>query len=476
MTSPGPSRRGFLKTSTTIVAGAAAAQQSSIPTLEGAPAKILNHHPRMGYRKLGKTGFMISEISLGGHGGSSVEDRVAVLNKAVELGINYVDNNIDTECELYGAAMARCKQAGRDRWFIGFASWPEKVTEEYEKELTPEGMMKNIEARLRSYRTDMLDMWRPVGATWGPGQNRINSLLMVSPKALDMVVQVFEKARQQGKVRYLGISAHNPKVFRRVLDNYPQFAVIIFPYLFLTRELGGDSLLELAQEGCGSDRAQTLRRGHDVRHQAAADHRQGRLEGPRTPAGNAPGAANLRRDPWGQHPRAAAGKRQGLVRTRPSPNHGRRGDPRTMPAKLSGPPDTGVSMAAHLGNRLIVRTLLALAVLATGLGLPEIDVSRLSTASTPPTSSSQPPGDSDATDVLGANAACLVCHLTFVKETLARSHQLKGVSCTSATVQVSLTSTTSTLVRPGPISRFLASRWIRLATSVTMGTTSPQPR
>ncbi len=85
-------------------------------------------------------------------------------------------------------------------------------------------------------------------------------------------------------------------------------------------------------------------------------------------------------------------------------------------------------MAARLGNRLIVRTLLALAVLATGLGLPEIDVSRLSTASTPPTSSSQPPGDSDATDVLGANAACLVCHLTFVKETLARSHQLKGVS------------------------------------------------
>ena len=130
------------------MAGAAVAKQSSTAAVDAAPAKILNHHPKMGYRKLGKTGFMISEISLGGHGGSSVEDRVAVLNKAVELGINYVDNNIDTECELYGAAMARCKSAGRDHWFIGFASWPEKVTEEYEKELTPAGMMKNIEARL----------------------------------------------------------------------------------------------------------------------------------------------------------------------------------------------------------------------------------------------------------------------------------------------------------------------------------------
>jgi|GEM_PF-4837140 len=91
-------------------------------------------------------------------------------------------------------------------------------------------MMKNIEARPRSYHTEMLDLWRPVGATWGPGQNSINSLLMVSPKALEMVVQVFEKARRQGKVRYLGISAHNPKVFRRVLEGYPQFSVIIFPY------------------------------------------------------------------------------------------------------------------------------------------------------------------------------------------------------------------------------------------------------
>jgi predicted aldo/keto reductase-like oxidoreductase len=33
-----------------------------------------------------------------------------------------------------------------------------------------------------------------------------------------------------------------------VLNNYPQFSVIIFPYLFLTKEFGGDGLLKLAQE------------------------------------------------------------------------------------------------------------------------------------------------------------------------------------------------------------------------------------
>ncbi|MEK7407843.1 MAG: aldo/keto reductase [Acidobacteriota bacterium] len=241
-------RREFLKAASVAVAGTTLPSRSEA----GPPQKILNHNPKMSYRPLGKTGFMISEIALGGHGavktGDPVQNRAAVLERAVELGMNYVDNNIDAECDLYGKAMAASRSAGRDKWFIGFASWPEKITEEYEAQLTPAKMMQSIEDRLRSYRTDMLDMWRPVGATWGEGQRNIATLLMVSHKALDMVVEVFGKAKQQGKVRFLGVSAHNPKVFHRVLEEYPQFHVIIFPYLFLTTEFGGDSLLQLAEE------------------------------------------------------------------------------------------------------------------------------------------------------------------------------------------------------------------------------------
>jgi aryl-alcohol dehydrogenase-like predicted oxidoreductase len=250
MSDPRRSRREFIKATSAaaVVASLAPAELGLAQSEPAGDATILNHNPKMGYRRLGKTGFMISEVSLGGHGGSTVEDRVPVLERAVELGINYVDNNIDAECDLYGEAMARSTHAGRDKWFIGFASWPEKITPEYEDQLTPQGMMQNIEARLKSYRTDRLDMWRPVGATWGEGQTSIATMLMVSRKALDMVVEVFEKARQQGKVRYLAVSAHNPKVFRRVLQDYPQFSVIIFPYLFLTKEFAGDSLLELARQ------------------------------------------------------------------------------------------------------------------------------------------------------------------------------------------------------------------------------------
>ena len=246
-------RRDFLRKAATAasVGASLAASDMLAPALADTPpdpAQILNHNPKMTYRLLGKTGFMISEIGLGGHGGTTVEDRVPVLEKAVEMGMNYVDNNIAEECDMYGAAMAKSTSAGRDKWFIGFASWPEKVTTEYEDNLTADGMMQSIEARLRSYHTETLDMWRPVGATWGEGQTKIPTMLMVSSKALDLTVSVFEQAKQQGKVRFLGISAHNPLVFRRVLNDYPQFSVIIFPYLFLTKEFGGDSLLQLAQE------------------------------------------------------------------------------------------------------------------------------------------------------------------------------------------------------------------------------------
>ncbi|HUT92411.1 MAG TPA: aldo/keto reductase [Thermoguttaceae bacterium] len=245
-------RRKFLKTTSAAVAGAALTSLGTAGAAEVDTSKILNYNPKMGYRPLGKTGFTISEVSLGGHGAindpDTVQNRVAVLEKAVESGMNYVDNNIDAECNLYGEAMAASSGAKRDKWFIGFASWPQKVTEEYEENLTFDGMMTSIDERLKKYGTDVLDMWRPVGATWGEGQRSIATLLMVSHKALDLVVEVFEKAREQGKVRHLGISAHNPNVFRRVLNEYPQFSVIIFPYLFLTKEFGGDSLLKLAQE------------------------------------------------------------------------------------------------------------------------------------------------------------------------------------------------------------------------------------
>ncbi len=244
------SRRSFIRNTSLAAAGSIAgalAGKGQAEDKKNKPvdtSKILNYNPKMGYRRLGKTGIMISEVSLGGHGSQGLENRIEVLERAAELGMNYLDTNITGECEEYGKAL----RGNRDKWHIGFASWPQKITTEYEKELSKERFMREIDGRLKHYKTDMLDIWRPVGATWGEGQKVRATMLMISRRVLDMVVEVFAKAKKQGKLRRLGISAHNPKVFHRVLNEYPQFSVIIFPYLFLTKEFGGNSLLKLAKE------------------------------------------------------------------------------------------------------------------------------------------------------------------------------------------------------------------------------------
>lgn len=249
------SRRTFIRNTSLVTAGTIAGALAGKGCTFGKTSKsddvskidtskILNYKAKMGYRRLGKTGLMISEVSLGGHGSLGLENRVEVLECAAELGMNYLDTNMTGECELYGKALG----GNRKKWHIGFASWPQKLTEEYEKELSKERFIREIDGRLKHYKTDMLDIWRPVGATWGEGQTSMPTMLMVSHRVLDMAVEVFEKVHQQGKIRRLGISAHNPKLFRRVLNEYPQFSVILFPYLFLTEELGGDSLLKLARD------------------------------------------------------------------------------------------------------------------------------------------------------------------------------------------------------------------------------------
>ena len=214
MTRSAETRRGFIKTASAALVSACIA--STARPDAPAAAKVLNYNPSMNYRRLGKTEFMISEIALGGHGAAgydeqAVQNRIGVLERAVELGMNYVDTNIGWECDVYGEAMARSATAKRDKWFIGFASSEDKYIYRLEDQLTSAKLMGSIEDRLRSYKTDMLDMWRPVAATWAQNEPSVDRRLAITRRMCDKVVQVFDKAKQQGKVRFLGTSEHEPK-------------------------------------------------------------------------------------------------------------------------------------------------------------------------------------------------------------------------------------------------------------------------
>ncbi len=88
-------RRDFLRTGTTAVAASAAGRlveaASLAPGESGARANVewRNKQAGMVYRKLGRTGMMISEVV---SGGDPIKlDNYKQLELAIEMGLNYLD-------------------------------------------------------------------------------------------------------------------------------------------------------------------------------------------------------------------------------------------------------------------------------------------------------------------------------------------------------------------------------------------------
>ena len=242
-------RREFGKTGSLLVAGTVTAG-SALETLAASTppekSKILSHNEKMGYRRLGKTDLWISEISLGGHGSRGLENRKEVLRRANELGVNYVDTNMVGECQQYGKALDELKL--RDKFYVGFSSWPIEIAHHPESMKDKAKMLKDIDDRLKDYHTDHLDIWRPVGSTGGGDLTSI-----VTDATLDTIADTFETARKAGKLRFLGLSSHHPPTLKKIIGHSSGFyAMVLFPYFFMTKEKENGVLAACKEHDVGS--------------------------------------------------------------------------------------------------------------------------------------------------------------------------------------------------------------------------------
>ncbi len=134
------------------------------------------------YRTLGNTGLKVSAV---GCGIGLIPDPV-VLVRAADLGVNYFDTARMYEKgkseEIAGAALK-----GR-RNKIVLASKTDAVTKE--------DVFKDIDASLRALQTDHLDIWHLHSRD--------------TPDVItDEAVEACEMAKQQGKTRFMGVSAHD---------------------------------------------------------------------------------------------------------------------------------------------------------------------------------------------------------------------------------------------------------------------------
>lgn len=210
------------------------------------PTKILNHNPKMGYRRLGKTGLWISEISLGGHNPFEADNRKEVLTRAIELGVNFFDVGPIKECASYGEVCRKHKL--RDKFYISFGSLnaPEKDKQQ---------ALANIDARLRDFGTDCLDLWRPVLTN------------------LELAAEVFETARKAGKVRFMLHANHDPDIIRAVVERMSDVcSAIMLPYMSMTKESENGVLAACRKKDIGAIAIKPLSAGNlpKIRQNAVA--------------------------------------------------------------------------------------------------------------------------------------------------------------------------------------------------------------
>ncbi|HEX8915567.1 MAG TPA: aldo/keto reductase [Humisphaera sp.] len=155
----------------------------------------------MRYRRLGKTGLRVSVVGVGTwqFGGEWGKDftqaeATAMLNRAAELGINFIDT---AECygdhlseKLIGAAVA----GKRDQWVIA-TKFGHKFHGHLNRtdERSAPDVREQLEDSLRALRTDHIDVYQYHSVRNGEFDDQA-------------VRDYLQKAKRQGKIRHIGIS------------------------------------------------------------------------------------------------------------------------------------------------------------------------------------------------------------------------------------------------------------------------------
>ena len=194
----------------------------------------LNGKCRMMERRvLGKTGESLSVVGCGGivFCGESPESSSEIVARAIERGVTYFDIG-----PSYGAGEAEER--------LGPALAP------YRKDVflacktgqrTKEGAAAELRTSLERLRTDHVNVHQLHGV------KDLNEVEQVT--APGGALEAFLEARSEGRVRFIGFSAHSEAAALALLDRFP-FDTMLFPFNYVCWHQGnfGHAALEKARE------------------------------------------------------------------------------------------------------------------------------------------------------------------------------------------------------------------------------------
>lgn len=223
-------RRSFLKTA----GGIAGTGLLGVPALRAADTQATSETAvGLPQRVLGRTGEKISVVGFPGLALSHYDQDTctAGLHKAFDQGLNYFDvapaYGRDGDCEIkMGIGL---QGIDRDRIFLACKT----------KMRDKEGARLELERSLKWLKTDHFDLYQ-MHAIFTPEEVK----QALGPGG---AIETFLKAKEEGKVRYFGFSAHTTKGALAALNGF-NFDTVMFPISFVDyyRMGFGKPVLELA--------------------------------------------------------------------------------------------------------------------------------------------------------------------------------------------------------------------------------------
>jgi aryl-alcohol dehydrogenase-like predicted oxidoreductase len=174
-------------------------------------------------RKLGNSDLYVSEIGLGTMSlGTDKEKALAIIDTAIEHGINYLDTadlyDYGLNEEFVGHAIKHRRHdiilatKGGNRWTEAKDGWTWDPSKQYIKEA--------VKNSLRRLQTDYIDLYQLHGGTIEDN--------------IDETIEAFEELTKEGVIRYYGISSIRPNVIREYM-NRSSITSVMMQYNILDR-------------------------------------------------------------------------------------------------------------------------------------------------------------------------------------------------------------------------------------------------
>jgi len=223
-------RRKFMRDGAIVAAGVAVGLGAK--TAGGASvdtSKILNYNPNMEYRRQGKTNLMVSAVCLGGHSRSRQEERSEIVSRAIDVGINYIDACTKGEVVRDSKAL----KGRRDKMYLALSHCGRETRNENYR--TAKKLLESLDEVLTDSGQDYTDLWRITCYEPG-GRHTFNT-------ACEMI-EALEKAKKQGKARFIGFSTHDRRWIKFMIEYFPQVDCVCFPFTTMSKRAQTDSVFE----------------------------------------------------------------------------------------------------------------------------------------------------------------------------------------------------------------------------------------